>query len=546
MNFWNVLFKAGLIVILSIGLIFRGGASPEPLNFIESVSYTVKFNLNNENQDTLASISVEENGILQIDDKPIPTRSGYRFAGWYTSAACKPHEEWLFGKMLEFPMPNARDSSMLVTKSMTLFAKWVSPVHIKDIAGLVAIQNDLKGWYILDNNIDMSGFTNWTPIGEYDHTYEWARGEWWSKAFQGIFDGQGHTIYNLHLTNSERQMLALFGSVANGEIVNLKIDNCIIDIVSSGNYVSPLVAILKEDSGYKAKIENCTVSNLKTKINFSYSNPNHIFSSVTGLAAGAWKGSISYCHVSGAISLETNGIGGTGGELYVGGIVGEGYSNTIGCSSDIDITVSMKVSPLNKDQALKLFVGGLQASATNVKNAISTGDIKIEGCPSITELYVGGLIGSERYGVIENCASQSKIYIQDAHVAQIGGIVGEFSKTYGGIGTAFGVKETIIRKCYASGEVSTFQVDSIIRGGILGVGLLEPLKGWGGIMNYKIMDCVFISSEKTHLVDDSLTGILRYNKIKDVKGFSLKPILGEGGWRFQKNKLPFPNQQNKL
>ena len=546
MKFANTFFRGGLIVLLLFNFSSQSMANTNSNSSVKSIQHTVKFNLNTEYKDTLASISVEDNGVLQVKDNIIPIRSGYRFAGWFTSAACKPHEEWLFGKMLEFPMPNARDSSMLVTKSMTLFAKWVSPVHIQDIAGLVAIQNDLKGWYILDNDIDMSGFTDWTPIGEYDHTYEFARGEWWSKAFQGIFDGQGHKIYNLHLTNSKRQMLALFGSVANGEIFNLNIDDCTIDLVSSGNYVSPLVGILKEDGGKTAKIENCTVSNLKAKINFSYSNPDHIFSAVTGLTAGAWNGTISNCHVSGAISLETNGTGGTGGELYVGGIVGEGYSNTIGCSSDIDITVSQKISPLNQGQAFKLFVGGLQASATNVKNSISTGEINIDGCPSITELYVGGLIGSERYGIIENCASQGKIFVKNAPIAQIGGIVGEFSKTYGGIGTAFGVKETILRKCYASGEVSTFQVDSTIRGGILGVGLPEPLKGWGGIMNYKIMDCVFVNPEKSPYVDESVDGIFRFSKLKEIKGFALKQIIGEEQWQFQKNKLPFPNQQNKL
>ena len=80
---------------------------------------------------------------------------------------------------------------------MTLYAKWVAPTSVRTAKDLDAIRYDLYGWYILENDIDLSAVTNWIPIGEYEGNYEFAPGEWWRHAFKGILDGNEHTIRNM-------------------------------------------------------------------------------------------------------------------------------------------------------------------------------------------------------------------------------------------------------------------------------------------------------------------------------------------------------------
>ena len=52
--------------------------------------------------------------------------------------------------------------------------------------------------YLLTADLDLSGYENWTPIGTgpQDGRYPYENPE---KAFQGVFDGGGHTVNNLNV-----------------------------------------------------------------------------------------------------------------------------------------------------------------------------------------------------------------------------------------------------------------------------------------------------------------------------------------------------------
>ena len=133
---------------------------------------TVSFDLNYPTDQVIAPVSVPASRMLPAEAKTYPVREGYRFGGWYTSADCKPEQEWRFGNNASFFVP-ATDS-MKVEKSMTLYAKWVSPKPIRTVEELDAIREDLYGWYVLENDLDLSGIANWDPIGEYEGPYEFA------------------------------------------------------------------------------------------------------------------------------------------------------------------------------------------------------------------------------------------------------------------------------------------------------------------------------------------------------------------------------------
>ena len=64
--------------------------------------------------------------------------------------------------------------------------------------------------------------TGWNPIGPGT-----------SNPFQGVFDGQGHTISGIYI-KSNKQNMGLFGVIKNSTIRNLKISNCYIELYKEG------------------------------------------------------------------------------------------------------------------------------------------------------------------------------------------------------------------------------------------------------------------------------------------------------------------------
>ena len=497
----------------------------------------VEFDLNYDGAKSIESIYVNKGRAIQMGDCLLPEREGYRFAGWYTSKECKPEQQWLFGAKKTGFFPPVFVDSMAVNRPMRLYARWVSPVSIKTAEQFNKIRDDLYGWYVLDADIDLSGFADWNPIGGYESDYEMADGEWWKKAFKGRLDGQGHKIIDLNLTTDSPSMKALFGAVANGEICNLIIENCRINLESPSVYAAPLIAVMKQDDRHQTIVQNVKVKNVQIKVHETVNQT--IFSSVTGLIAGVWNGTIADCQVSGHLDVTLDGSG-KEGELYVGGIVGEGYSDTKHCLSVLDINVSV-----NADAALKISVGALQAAATNVDNSTSTGNINVTANQHVAELYVGGLVGSERYGHIMNCASRGNIIVNNAPKAMVGGILGEFNKTYGNIGLMFGIKHTTLTNCYSCGLITTSGITDLSVGNISGVGQPKASSGWFGPgMSYTVANCAYLNQGLERTVDSAIESLKGIDAITDMKGDSMSNLLdtGEGKdqWIYDTDNLPYP------
>lgn len=395
---------------------------------------TVSFDLNYTTDQVIAPVNVPAGRMLPAEAKAYPTRDGYRFGGWYTAPECKPEQEWRFGNNASFFVP-ATDS-MKVEKSMTLYAKWVSPKPIRTVEELDAIREDLYGWYVLENDLDLSGIANWESIGEYEGPYEFAPAEWWRHAFKGIFDGQGHTIKGLRITAPKGDKFGLFGTMADGEICNLTLEGAQLCFTAERPYGGPLVGIIKQDKGIAA-VRNCTITGTVVKVKTT--NTEGTFHSFTGLCGGIWNGTLENNTVDGTIDVEVAGNG--GGEFYVGPYAGEAYCDTRNCTANFDINVHFAQAQVNE---YKAYIGGLQASATNVDGCTASGSIRLSGDCGSKQVYVGSLVGSERYGTVANSTSYVTI---DAPGAQVGEIVGEFNAMYGAIGMAFGVTETKVVDC---------------------------------------------------------------------------------------------------
>lgn len=145
---------------------------------------------------------------------------------------------------------------------------------------------------ILAADITLTG--EWTPIGDY--SYE--------KRYTGTFDGNGHTIFNLHVQQqSNIYNSGLFGCIGSGGVVkNLSLT----DInVSGGLYAG---GIAGENYGH---IINCTVSG-------TVSTSGNCAGGVTGKN---YDGYVIGCTVSGTVGGST---------AWVGGVAGINFGHIIG------------------------------------------------------------------------------------------------------------------------------------------------------------------------------------------------------------------------
>lgn len=135
------------------------------------------------------------------------------------------------------------------------------------------VRNDLGGNYLLVADLDLSGFSSWSPIGDG------------SARFSGIFNGNGHTIENLTIASSDESQ-GLFGIINGGIVNDLKID---------------LV-------GYnESVIENC----------YSISAVHATGIGFLGGLVGFNEGSVSNCYAAGTL---------TGPDYYRAGLVGGSMS----------------------------------------------------------------------------------------------------------------------------------------------------------------------------------------------------------------------------
>src|SRR5574344_717771 len=234
------------------------------------------------------------------------------------------------------------------------------------------IRNNLSANYILMNDIDLSSFSNWNPIGEYVSDADGNPDP--TKIFSGILDGNGHTIRNLKIDSTGTGGTGLIGlGAATSEIKNLIVDGATIKAIGG---VGTIVG------GTEGKISNCYA------ININITAENYFAGGIVGMSYGT----IESCYTSGTINS-------TG--YYTGGIAGQSVE-ILNCSSTININGSYGS-------------GGIVGNSIgNITSCSSTGNIISDSNLS------GGIAGIHTQGVIQDCYSTGKV----EGLIGVGGIAG--------------------------------------------------------------------------------------------------------------------------
>ncbi len=424
---------------------------------------TIQFNLNyNTDQKAPEAVTVPKDKEMALAQKPVPERAGYRFAGWYKDPGCT--QEWLFGaKTPEFMKPPVE--WMAVSESMTLYARWAAPVHIRTAEELDAIRKDLHGWYVLDNDIDLSSLGQWEPIGRYEPDYEYADAEWWVHAFKGRLDGNGHAVKGLRIQGEiPFGQCGIFGAIANGEVHDLVIEKPVIDVKGAVLYVGTVSGMMRQDRGRHSILEGVCVKGLQTRVEIDKEAQSYI--SVAGLIAGVWDGDIRNCRADGKISVKSTGM--ASGMLFTGGLAGESYSQTDGCTAEVDIDVQYDRKDAEGEQTS--YIGGLQGGSTYIKNSTAKGRITLGGDSGKGQVVAGGLAGSERYGIVSGNSALTSIQADGIPGLQSGSLIGEYNFQYAVFGMMQGVTQTVLKDnrvqdaslpVCGSGEVPFFEYNGM-------------------------------------------------------------------------------------
>jgi GLUG motif-containing protein len=253
------------------------------------------------------------------------------------------------------------------------------PYQISTVADwqeLIDTTADWDKYFRLMNNIDFDGIAL-TPVAPDTSTSDYYQGT----PFNGVFDGNGHVIYNAIINLPAIDYVSLFGFVGSGgQIRNLGAENV-------------------QMNGQR---------------------------NVGGLVGWNLYGTITDCYVTGAVSGSSNCIGGLAGYNFaiitdcyasvtvsgvagVGGLVGyNDYGKVTACYASGDVSGDDVVGGLMGDNAFGTVMACYATGAVGGDN------------------YVGGLIGDNTQGKIIHCYSTGK----PMGTSDVGGLCG--SKSTGG------------------------------------------------------------------------------------------------------------------
>jgi hypothetical protein len=410
------------------------GAAPSEPAQPETMTYMVVFT---DAEGTVYDV-IETTDASAVPETAIPTKEGYLFAGWQTQPVVTKENLILGVSPYEVPTGASSlyggagtaitDLESLSGTMLLLYARWVEPTEIHNAEELKGMAEDLCGWYVLAEDIDLAG-ENWQPIGIYFSNYETVNAPYWTYAFRGTFDGAGHTIQNLTITmdgcaadlsafagvtpvwRNDGEALgseaAFFGATAKATIQNVTFENAAVT-VTSDNDATPYAAVV---NGFDlaSTMKDITVSGATVAVTANDANMEarqSTWAAASALTAGGWSTVIENCAVVDA-SVTLNGTltKSHGAEYYLGAMLGEGYAFMDGNRARAEIKADIEdACESETDAELVVNVGGMGGTNTTQTrgNYDTVIDLRVVKPAGKTTLSVGGLTGSQRYQIAED------------------------------------------------------------------------------------------------------------------------------------------------
>ncbi len=278
------------------------------------------------------------------------------------------------------------------------YVTFYAPTPISTPEEFFNIRNNLSGYYILTNDIDLSAYPDWQPIGYAENS---SSGLTYANAFKGYINGNGHKITGLSIDLSKTDYLTvgLFGALDNSAtILNLSVEGYQIfdDASEKVVYVGGLAGVI-----------NGHVSGGLVSGSLDITGGEYI-----GGVAGMLFGSLENLSVT--VDML---IGGTvEREIRVGGAVGY-HAN--GLFADCDITATIDIYA-----GFGFYVGGASGQAEgNLQNVIvNHATIRAAGVGGTS--YAGLYIGKTTYQTLQGISVKGSIDISSLGTVYLGGVAG--------------------------------------------------------------------------------------------------------------------------
>ena len=314
--------------------------------------------------------------------------------------------------------------------------------------------------YLQTAHIDLEAYDNFTPIGIST-----------SANFKGTYDGGGHIISCLTLSNAEERPSALFANCGTGtDIRNLTLYD--VRINTSYAFAAGLVGHL-----YRGRVDNCHVSGSVTSTGASDNK------SQTGGVVGRVNAStVSNCSFKGTVTATSN---------HTGGVVAsvDGVSVVSGCTFKAGSSVQCNY-----------YCGGIAASLNEASARIE--NCVCEGSVSSNNWNCGGIVAIVYRGTVSSCMQSSVSTVTSANY-NVGGIVGSVftsntAKNYA----------AVIDNCAAYGTVrGLYQV-----GGICGLCNVTNAGESGVISNCACVNATVVATGCNNFKYSLVAGICGYTQ----------------------------------
>jgi hypothetical protein len=259
---------------------------------------------------------------------------------------------------------------------------------------------------VLLGDIDMSGVTEWTPIGDVGFTWASNKLTITGTPFTGYFDGQGHKItgFKAVCANSKTGgAWGLFGCVADGGIVeNLVIDaSCDITVAATNQTEFGVVAGIVLDG----TVRNIT-NNAAVKVTKMPSANTRLTVGMVGFAYGKEGARIENLVNNGVM---TTSVSSASNSYYAGGIVGLAT-----VANDTEGKLVIKDCVFNGD-----IVSSQSNPGAGIVSLVDQPGIVFQGCKSkgrivtdraLTDGLVGTFLGTcEVATTFTDCVSSAQI-----------------------------------------------------------------------------------------------------------------------------------------
>ena len=323
--------------------------TPPELSKNAGLSFTVSFTKQADVSGKLPSLAKQQAGSSFSIPSSNLTRPGYEFVGWkMTEPTQESTDTHVYAAEEEFTMPEGNVVFEAVWKELE--------------ATIISTEEELRAFaadvnagaittsgcrYKLANDITLHG--TWAPIGNYKYPFE------------GIFDGDGHVIYDMDITedsidtNYSTVYAGFFGYVNRANIKNLGVEGSI--TCDNANYVGGMIGASSGSAAQSSSPEHkTTLSNCFARVTINSAG------SVGGLVGRTVRSAISSCYATGSVTLAAEGS-------CIGGLVGSYWSASISDKTETavsDCYSAVSVHTLNSQGHAGNLFGEISESYANI------------------------------------------------------------------------------------------------------------------------------------------------------------------------------------